>query len=959
MADGSIHIDTKIDNSGIDKGLGKLESKLQSGVKGIGSKIGNGLERIGKLATTAITVATTATVGFAAAATKAGIEFESAFAGVKKTIDGTPEYFEELRRELMETAEEIPVVQTELAGIAEAAGQLGIEKDNLMAFTKVMANLGVSTNMSADQAATALARMAEITGMPQEKFENLGSTVVDLGNKFATTESEIVEMGLRIAGAGNMVGLSTDQILALSAAMSSVGIYAEAGGSAVSTVFSLMKLAIDENGDALKGFAKIAGMTTSEFKRAFEEDAAQALVAFVEGLDDTERHGKSAIGALDKLGSVQGYTAISSITVRDALLRLNGASGLLTETLQVGATAWENNTALAEEAGKRYETLESKIQLFKNTLNNLMYVLSDSWRSVVANFVTIATNIVSTMRKTFEEEGFPGLARCIGEGIQGLLDYILEYIPNFATVALEILKGIAAAFVKNLPQIIDMGSDLLAALLDGIEQGIPLLIEAMPKILLAIRNFFQENVQELIRIGWTLLEVILDGITAAIPIINEYLPYIIGAITIFFEENSDQIAYIGYYFIDVLAKSIVDAFPSLDEILSGFVDGIFDSILAKFGIRSKHDKTGEVLVSGVAEGMERQRDGYARYVEEYFSETSEYAKAGIGTEMDKYGNLIVERTWWGMEQKSDTYHDHVKNFFKGTPTYAYYGIGGNANGNGTNALSGVGQSIIDGAIQGMDSREDAFKTEVANVFKTAEPTAATVLDSHSPSKVFAEVGANIISGSIKGISTNLRYLINEVSADFKQIITTASNALNIGRSGSGHFQSVGRSIVDGVQSGIESRRSSFTSKITSFFSGIVSSVKSTLGIHSPSTVFRDIIGKNIGLGAIKGIVATKPQVDKAMSELLTPKSASDFIVRMRAGVANSTARTAGAVGAAASNAAKSPTAAEIASAIWDKAPPLDVNMNGEKVGEIVEPYVSEKQAEKTNMMNRRNGLVFV
>src|SRR5690606_8832413 len=110
------------------------------------------------------------------------IDFETAFAGVRKTVDATESEFAELETGIREMAKEIPVAATEIAGVAEAAGQLGIEKENILEFTRTMVDLGVATNMSSDQAATSLARLANITQMPQSEFDRLGSTIVELGN---------------------------------------------------------------------------------------------------------------------------------------------------------------------------------------------------------------------------------------------------------------------------------------------------------------------------------------------------------------------------------------------------------------------------------------------------------------------------------------------------------------------------------------------------------------------------------------------------------------------------------------------------------------------------------------------------------------------------------------------------------------------------------------------------------
>ena len=296
----------------------RLGQRLESAgnkMETIGSHMANVGRSMSMYITAPLTLAAGASIKFA-------VDFESAFAGVRKTVDATEAEFSAFKQEIRDMAKTIPATTEEIARVAEAAGQLGIQKDALMGFTRTMVDLGVATNMTSDEAATALARLANITQMSQKDFDRLGATVVALGNNLATTESEIVEMALRLAGAGHQVGMTEAQILSFAGALSSLGINAEAGGSAFSRAFINIANAVDEGGEKLQLFAKVAGMTTDEFVNRFKKDAADAVIAFVEGLGRMRDSGENVFATLEKLG-------LSEILLRDALLRAAGAGDRL------------------------------------------------------------------------------------------------------------------------------------------------------------------------------------------------------------------------------------------------------------------------------------------------------------------------------------------------------------------------------------------------------------------------------------------------------------------------------------------------------------------------------------------------------------------------------------------------------------------------------------------------------
>ncbi|NSW92322.1 MAG: phage tail tape measure protein [Firmicutes bacterium] len=369
---GNLFVKIGINMNEFEAGMRNLNKSIrdtEKQFKGI-TAISKRFESIGKTLTTAITLPV---IGLGAAAAKSSIDLESAFAGVRKTVDATEEEFAALRKGFDNMAKkDIPIAIEELYGLGEAAGQLGIKTENILGFADTMAKLGVATNMNSNEAATALARLANITQMPQDQFDRLGSTVVALGNNLATTEREIVEMGLRLAGAGKQVGMTEAQILSFSGALSSVGIEAEAGGSAFSKLMVNMQLAVEKGGKKLDEFAKVAGISASQFQQAFREDAAGAITAFIQGLSTAEQRGMSAIAVLDSMG-------VSEVRMRDALLRAAGASDVFTQALALGTKAWQENNALNKEAEQRFKTTASQLQFLWNNIK----ILGDSFGQIL------------------------------------------------------------------------------------------------------------------------------------------------------------------------------------------------------------------------------------------------------------------------------------------------------------------------------------------------------------------------------------------------------------------------------------------------------------------------------------------------------------------------------------------------------------------------------------------------
>ena len=344
-------------------------NKFGDGLIKSGDKIknfGDSVSSLGGKLTTGLTLPLVASVGMV---TKAAVDYESAFAGVKKTVDETATVsYKNLSDGIRQMAKELPASAVEIANVAEVAGQLGIKAEDILTFSRTMIDMGESTNLSAEDAATAIAKIANILGLTSDEYKRFGSSVVDLGNNFATTERDIVEMTNRLAAGGKLAGLTAPDILGLATAMSSVGIEAEAGGTAMTqtltAIGNAVSLTTKDSADDLALIAKVAGTTSEEFQKAWKEKPAEALQAFIKGLNTAREQGANMDAILMKLG-------MTGIRQGNMLKSLALSSDKMSAAVARSNKAWKENTALTNEANKRYETTESQLKMFKNQVTDL------------------------------------------------------------------------------------------------------------------------------------------------------------------------------------------------------------------------------------------------------------------------------------------------------------------------------------------------------------------------------------------------------------------------------------------------------------------------------------------------------------------------------------------------------------------------------------------------------------
>ena len=418
---GGLLFTTAVDDGAVD-GADKVAVK-------VGAKLAKAFTGIGGMINTA-TVAIIAGLGVGmVAGTRAAIEFEDAFAMVKKTMADVedPKVFEKIADDLQRLATQIPVRATELAALGSVAGQLGVASDDVSKFVEVTGKLGVATNMTGEQAATSLARFLNVTNETTEEVDKFAAILVQLGNNVAAQESEIILLAQNFGAVASVAGLGATEVLAFSAAMRETGQQSSAGATALGKFFMALKGAEQGDAQALFKFAEVAGVSVNEMANIIEEDIGRAATLFLDGLNEMNAQGQSTIAVLQSLGLNQARTS------RALLSLANNSEGLAEAIALANAEAISQN-ALNEEAATRFETVSQKTAQFKSIMNVAGQQIGEIFLPAVSKLmdvlITIAKGVVGAIR------GFSEM----GKAMKGVIAVIL------GSGLVKLIKSIAGAF---------------------------------------------------------------------------------------------------------------------------------------------------------------------------------------------------------------------------------------------------------------------------------------------------------------------------------------------------------------------------------------------------------------------------------------------------------------------------------------------------------------------------------
>ncbi len=443
---------------------------------------------------------------------------------------------------------------------------------------------------------------------------------------------------------------------------------------------------------------------------------------------------------------------------------------------------------------------------------------------------------------------------------------------------------------------------------------------------------------------------------------------------------------IGGFLLEGLKAGLEAAYNLVIEPIKKVFQGIWDVIKSIFGFGGESEESkeakqaGKDIMTGLKEGVTGNEEDMKRAVKDAGTNALKELRGALGvpdsggssTKTKPYGEAIVKGVQDGVDGKATAENlkgnmTKVANAIKQALNDA---LKTDNNGKAAGEVKNQGQGVVKGVTDGIDSKanKNEFKTSMNALRDAAKGALNDALgiseggNSASQLKTQGEAIVNGVKEAFENKATKDTFS-SAANACKNAALEALKSALGIGGGlfsdgAASQFESVGKAICDGVAKGINSNTSTIKSAAQSAARAALAAAKKELGISSPSKAFAEV-GRYIGSGLAKGMDQSTREIELAAQDM-----ADAVYDRMRSAVDMQTAKNSdlfsdvtGAINAQSDSIRDAVDLDQLAEKIWEKAPDIDVKIDGRTAGHLLEPYVSQEQGNKTNLKNRRNGNV--
>lgn len=830
-----------LDSSGYEQGLDDAERKGST----FGSKIKAGLGTAAKIGAAAIGVASAAVVKFGSDSVKVGQEFDSSMSQIAATLG---------------------LSSKDIQDNINGAG------DTFQALRDKAQEMGAATNFSASQAAEGL----NILAMSGYSATDSISMIEDVLHLAAAGSMDMASAAGFISGAmkgfndeskssayyANLMAkgatLANTSVTQLGEAMSSGAAGAAAySQDAESMTVALLRLAEQGEVGAAAGTSLSAAMKnlytpTDQAKSALEELGVAAYDS-----NGKARDFNTVVNELDS--ALSGYTEEQKNAYKQTIFGIQGlnAYNKMTVTGVKRQNEWADALAGASEgageAAKQYETMTDNLQgdvdIWNSALDGFKIAVSDKLMPTVREFVQFGSTGLSKITEGFKNGGLAGAMDAFGEVLSDGLAMIVQKIPEMVDAGLKLVKALGKGLVDNTPLLVQTALDIVLMLGQYLSENTDALFDAAVQIITSLMDWIgeysgqlistaveiiiklvegltnPESISQIIQSAVTLIEYLVEGLIQAVPQLIAAIPVIIENLVTAISENLPVILQAGMDILTMLIQGITDNIPLVVESIMSVISTITTFItenlpeILEMGIELLTS-----LMNGLIGALPILLENLPQLIDTIVNFIMENLPLII-----QMGITLVSRLAEGLIQNLPaiiqatlTLVNAILNYIiQHLPEIIQMGIR-------------LVSTLVQGLLKNMPALIQAAMQLISGLLNGIIKNLPQII----------AMGIQLVGQLIVGLIRAIPQIIAALPQIFRAIIDGFKSV---------NWGDIGRSIIDGIKNGIINFASNLWNAAKDAVNGAIQGVKNFLGIHSPSRVFRDQVGKMIGLGLAEGI----------------------------------------------------------------------------------------------------------
>lgn len=838
MSDGKVVVDTELDSSGFESGLGKLGKIAEGGMKAT---------------TTAITAVTAALTACAAYSIKVGSDFEAGMSQV----------------EAISSASSKKVVTN-----------TGEVLDGFTALSAKAKEMGSTTKFSATESAEALNYMAMAGWQPQEMYDGLAGVMTlaaASGQDLASTADIVTDALTAFKMEAGDAGHFADILAQVSAsANTNVGLLGETFKYVAPLCGTLGYSAEDAS-------IAIGLMANSGIK------GSQAGTALKTALANMAAPTKTMSSEMSALGISMTNADGTSKSLMEVLLNLREGFSGLSETEQAAAASTifgkeamsgmlaiinasdEDFNALTESiygcdgaaeqmAATMQDNLQGQITILKSGVEGLGIAVYEKLQEPLKNLAKKGSEYINQLTEAFNASGFEGLVSEIGNVLSDVLSEVVKVAPQMVSAAVSVIESfisglqsaipdigqaiaeigtiIIEAIFTIVPELLTLGIELIISLVEGVTQAAPQLIQSFVTALSQIASTIIEHTPELLQAGVDLLQALADGVLSALPVIGETAPALISTLCENLDSQIPQLLATASSIIMELGSGLMAYAPQLISAAERILQSIAQFIVNNLPL----------IVQAAIQIVTQLATSIVNAIPSLLSSVIKVMEGILGFVVDNLP-IIVESAVEIITQLCTSLVSLIPELIPVVTNIIMSFF---------NFVVNNLPTIVQAAIQVMITLVNGIIAQIPTLI----PAVIQII-----SQIFNSIVSNlptIIAGAIQIITTlamGLIQAIPHIIAAIPQIVTAIIDGfINT------DWASVGSNIISGIGSGIAAAASGLVNIAVNAARNAINAVKSWLGIASPSKRAKKEIGKWILPGIGEGVEETAPELNEKMED---------------------------------------------------------------------------------------------